>query len=403
MSRAGSSRLLQSFDLGTCGHACAQRLQRPVDPGCRCHPGPQTVAARTSALAEELLLEYRGGAGAGVPLLSYADRLLKPNTPDRGLAYVEEYANHGLAVEKVMEVYAEFGPEVAKQFAEGMGAVMWEKLREGGVGGVEHPRALVEFVHSNSAVACAKLLWTFLEREQYRMTGGPAEVRNSQGARVGAVDGTLLTTGGRTVLLEIQCVTKCGYELHRTKVEQKRTKVAKVCAEVLRSPGMQARRVKTAGLALICTVQVDLDSPEKRPELSAELFDAQKVEDSKQIRKWAGWQEDTDPEPPRKRQRRASTVRNGLKEQELLEAISDSDRVPGVGAGYVLLKSYVALRWTQATAGGKLAEKVDLLCARWGWTLGQEVRLQQLNGGGKPAFVCKRATLRAAHRREHSL
>ena len=354
----------------------------------------------------ELLLEYRGGAGAGVPVLSCdGEELRKPQGSDPGNPKVDRYANNGVAVEKILDVYAAFGKEVATRFAQGLKAVMWTNLRQGGAGGVLHPQVLVELADPARALACAELMWTFLEKEGYWMTGGPAEVWNELGVRVGGVDGTLQSRSGPACALEVQCVASCRRNtLRAKKVKEKRAKVAKVVGEVLRNPRKQKREVSVIQAALVCTVEVDLGDPQKKPSLSAELFDARQVEESKELRKWEyPWQADTDPEPPRKRQRRASQVSNGLKPPELLAAITDSDRVQSAGDRDVLLKSYVALRWTQGTALGKLGEKVEFLRRTWGWRMGRQVWLKQLGNGGSPAFVCKRDALRRAHKREHGL
>ena len=358
----------------------------------------------------ELLLEHRGGAGAGVPVVSCdAGDLVKPPGSKSGKSKVDHYANNGVAVEKILSVYAAFGKEVAKKFAQGLKAVMWTNLKQkqGGAGGVLFPQVLVELADPVSALACAELVWTFLEKEEYWMTGGPAEVWSELGVRVGGVDGTLQSRSRSACALEVQCVKRCRRgKLRAKKVEEKRTKVAKVVGEVLRNPRKQKREVSVIDDALICTVEVDLGDPQQKPCLSAELFDARQlqVEGSKALREWEHpWQADTDPEPPRKRQRRASQVRNGLKPPELLAAITDSDRVKSAGDRDVLLQSYVALRWTQATAVGKLREKVEFLRGQWGWTMGREVRMKQGVNGGRQAFVCKRDTLRRAHKREHGL
>ena len=103
------------------------------------------------------------------------------------------------------------------------------------------------------------------------------------------------------------------------------------------------------------------------------------------------------PPPPRKRQQRAAPGPRDV--AEIARAIED---MPLESNGLVLLKKYVALRWSSTVAKGQMASKAEELRVNWGWEADQIVRTPGQRGGLDGYYVDRDALL-AAHIAEFSL
>jgi hypothetical protein len=316
----------------------------------------------------------------------------------------------GLAAEQLAGLDIEKGREVAelhaKHAAQNCACVPIARVRVAGGAAtnvlVQCPERIWE-----SAWECARRALEFCEDCGFRAFRGPMRVLGPTGLPVGGLDGVCAHREHGSTVLDMQVVERCRTD---KRLDQKRAWKKGVMTDALRAVGAAPARhgveVRAASAALAITVECDASTQTPDvPSLTADLY---RVCPSS-LRKIKGWTrrgEHCGPPTERKSQKSTPSGSRGAPvAKDIAKRLGNKKHFPDLGDGLVLIKPYVAQRWTAATAEAKLKAKVEFLAKQWRWKVGKEVHKMVLScGGGKGGeWVCKRTALQAAHGKEFGL